>query len=67
MKRCLLSQPVLSSCVVGLDDLGLNDLGLGLDDLGLSFDDLGSDGGFQVACQNEKCQVQSPLTLTSAS
>ena len=21
---------------------------------------------FQVTCQNEKCQVQSPLTLTSA-
>jgi len=22
--------------------------------------------GFQVACQNERCQVQSPLTLASA-
>jgi len=21
--------------------------------------------GFQVACQNEKCQVQNPLTLTN--
>lgn len=43
MKRCLLSLPVLSSCVVGLDDLGLNDLGLGLNDLGLGLDDLGFD------------------------